>query len=86
MIPLAELSNASQFVLPRGFRFGAAKAGLKSKIHAEQLSRCASLPMALKAEAVSADHLDCVDDSDLALLSKAGTKWWWETWRTSMPA
>jgi imidazolonepropionase len=51
----------------------AARAGLKPKIHAEQLSRSASLPMALQAGAVSADHLDCVDDSDLALLSRPGT-------------
>jgi glutamate N-acetyltransferase/amino-acid N-acetyltransferase len=27
--PIAEMSNASEFVLPRGFRFGAARAGLK---------------------------------------------------------
>jgi len=51
----------------------AAKVGLRPKIHAEQLTRSASLPMALKAGAVSADHLDCLDDSDLALLSQAGT-------------
>jgi imidazolonepropionase len=51
----------------------AAQAGLKPKIHAEQLTRSASLAMALKADAVSADHLDCIDDSDLNLLSKAGT-------------
>jgi imidazolonepropionase len=50
----------------------AAQAGLKPKIHAEQLARSASLPMALQAGAVSADHLDCLDESDLALLSKAG--------------
>ena len=51
----------------------AAKAGLKPKIHAEQLTRSASLPMALKSGSVSADHLDCLDDSDFALLSKTGT-------------
>jgi imidazolonepropionase len=51
----------------------AAQAGLLPKIHAEQLTRSASLTMALQAGAVSADHLDCVDDSDLALLAKTGT-------------
>ncbi len=51
----------------------AARAGLKPKIHAEQLTRSASIPMALRSGAVSADHLDCLDDSDLALLSIAGT-------------
>jgi imidazolonepropionase len=56
----------------RVFR-AAAAAGLKPKIHAEQLSRSGSLAMALEAGAVSADHLDCVDDSDLARLAKAGT-------------
>jgi imidazolonepropionase len=50
----------------------AAKAGLKPRIHAEQLTRSASLPMAIRAGAVSADHLDCLDDSDLALLSRTG--------------
>ena len=50
-----------------------AKAGLKPKIHAEQLSRSGSLPLAVKAGAVSADHLDCVDESDLALLAGSDT-------------
>jgi imidazolonepropionase len=49
----------------------AAEAGLAPKIHAEQLSRSASLPMACEAGAVSADHLNCLDESDLALLSKS---------------
>jgi imidazolonepropionase len=51
----------------------AAKAGLKPKLHAEQLTRSGSLPMALEEKAASADHLDCLDDSDLVLLSRAGT-------------
>ncbi len=49
----------------------AARAGLRPKVHAEQLSRSGSLAMAAAAGAVSVDHLDCLDDSDLALLARA---------------
>ena len=51
----------------------AAKAGLKSKIHAEQLSHSGSIASAVKAQAASADHLDCVDDADIAALSAGST-------------
>ncbi|MBI5239864.1 MAG: imidazolonepropionase [Elusimicrobia bacterium] len=50
----------------------AAKAGLKPKIHAEQLSRSGSVPMSVTAGALSADHLECIDDADLPQLAKGG--------------
>jgi imidazolonepropionase len=50
-----------------------AKAGLKLKVHAEQLSRMGSLDAALKLGAVTADHLDCVTEDDIPALSASGT-------------
>lgn len=50
-----------------------AKAGLKLKIHSEQLSRLGSLSPALKLGAVSADHLDCVEEDDMAALAASKT-------------
>ncbi|MBI2386404.1 MAG: imidazolonepropionase [Elusimicrobia bacterium] len=50
-----------------------AKAGLKLKVHAEQLSRMGSLDAALKLGAVTADHLDCVVEDDIPALSASGT-------------
>lgn len=50
-----------------------AKAGLRLKVHAEQLSRMGSLGAALKLGAVTADHLDCVTEDDIPALSASGT-------------
>jgi imidazolonepropionase len=50
-----------------------AKAGLKLKIHSEQLSRMGSLKAAVALGAVTADHLDCVEESDLPALSNGKT-------------
>lgn len=50
-----------------------AKAGLKLKVHSEQLSRMGSLDAALKLGAVTADHLDCVEEDDLLALSISKT-------------
>ncbi len=46
--------------------------GLKPKIHAEQLSRNGGAQLAAEVGAVSADHLDHVDESDIAALAQAG--------------
>jgi imidazolonepropionase len=51
----------------------AKKAGLRGKIHAEQLSRSGSLKLAVEAEAVSADHLDCADAKDIEALVGSAT-------------
>lgn len=51
----------------------AAAAGLRLKVHAEQLSRLGSLSEAVAAKAVSADHLDCVSEEDLPALAASGT-------------
>lgn len=45
--------------------------GLRPKIHAEQLSRNGGAQLAAEVGATSADHLDYVDDSDIAALSRA---------------
>lgn len=50
-----------------------AKAGLRLKVHSEQLSRLGSLAEAVAAKAVSADHLDCVAEDDLPGLAASGT-------------
>ena len=51
----------------------AAKAGLKAKLHAEQLSRCGGARLAAKLGAVSADHLDCAAPEDFEALKASGT-------------
>lgn len=48
-------------------------AGLRPKVHAEQLGRFGGAAMAARVGAVSADHLDFADESDLRALAKAGT-------------
>lgn len=50
-----------------------AKAGLRLKVHSEQLSRLGSLGHSLKHKAVSADHLDCVEEADLPALAASST-------------
>lgn len=50
-----------------------AKAGLRLKVHSEQLSRMGSLGLSLKLEATSADHLDCVEEADLPALAASRT-------------
>lgn len=50
-----------------------AKAGLRLKVHSEQLSRLGSLAEAVAAKAVSADHLDCAAEGDLPGLAASGT-------------
>lgn len=55
------------------FLLAAARAGLRPKVHAEQLSRTGGARVAAELGAVSADHLDCADGDDLALLRRAGT-------------
>lgn len=49
------------------------EAGLGVKIHAEQLSRSGGSILAARLGAASADHLDCVDENDLAALRESGT-------------
>ncbi|MBI5246618.1 MAG: imidazolonepropionase [Elusimicrobia bacterium] len=50
-----------------------AKAGLKLKVHSEQLSRMGSLGASLRHGAVTADHLDCVTEDDLPALAASKT-------------
>lgn len=50
-----------------------AKAGLRLKVHSEQLSRMGSLAASIKHDAVTADHLDCVEEGDLPALAISKT-------------
>lgn len=50
----------------------ATRHGLKSKIHAEQLSHSGGALLAAQMGATSADHLEHLTDSDLASLKKSG--------------
>jgi imidazolonepropionase len=51
----------------------AAKAGLGLKIHAEQLTRSGAAKLAAEHKAVSADHLDHIDDAGVAALAGGDT-------------
>lgn len=54
--------------------FDAAKAaGLPVKLHAEQLSHLAGASLAAAYHALSADHLEHIDDADIAAMAAAGT-------------
>lgn len=54
--------------------FDAARAlGLPVKLHAEQLSDCGGAGLAAEFGALSADHLEYVNDSDIAAMARAGT-------------
>lgn len=50
-----------------------AKAGMKLKVHSEQLSRLGSLGASLKRGAVTADHLDCIEEGDMPALAASKT-------------
>lgn len=54
--------------------FSAARAnGLAVKLHAEQLSNQRGSALAAQHEALSADHLEYLDDAGIAAMAKAGT-------------
>lgn len=52
---------------------GAARAGLPVKLHAEQLSNQHGAALAARYGALSADHLEYLDDAGIAAMAKAGT-------------
>ena len=51
----------------------AAAHGLRVKLHAEQLSDCGGARLAAEFDALSADHLEYVDESAIAAMAAAGT-------------
>jgi imidazolonepropionase len=51
----------------------AAKAGLKLRVHAEELSHSGGAMLAAELKAQSADHLQWIDDDDVRALKAAGT-------------
>ncbi|MGO9816660.1 MAG: imidazolonepropionase [Acidocella sp.] len=51
----------------------AAKAGLRVKLHADQLSNLHGAALAARYRALSADHLECTDEADVRAMAEAGT-------------
>ena len=51
----------------------AAKLGLPVKLHAEQLSNLGGIPLALKYDALSVDHIEYASQRDVAALSRSDT-------------
>lgn len=51
----------------------AAAAGLRPKIHADELAQIGASKLAGQVSAVSADHLEHIDDAGIAALKQAGT-------------
>ncbi len=51
----------------------AAKHGLKPRIHADQITQMGATVLAGEVGAVSADHLEVVDDAGIAAMKEAGT-------------
>ena len=52
---------------------GANKYGLKGRVHAEQLSHSGGVEAGIECNAISVDHLEFVNDNDIALLKKCDT-------------
>lgn len=57
----------------RHFLAACQQAGLVPKIHAEQITHCGGTRMAVELGAMSADHLECVNDEDIAALKASKT-------------
>jgi len=55
-------------ILAAGVRYG-----FIPRLHAEQLSHMGAARLAIELSAASADHLDCVSDSDIRALAKSDT-------------
>lgn len=51
----------------------AAKAGLRVKLHADQLSNLHGAALAARYHALSADHLECTDEDGARAMAEAGT-------------
>ncbi|MDR3505484.1 MAG: imidazolonepropionase [Acidocella sp.] len=51
----------------------AAKAGLRVKLHADQLSNLHGAALAARYKALSADHLECTDEDGVRAMAAAGT-------------
>jgi imidazolonepropionase len=51
----------------------AAKYGIKTKVHAEQLSNSGGVEAGVACDAISVDHLEYVEDKDIAILKNSHT-------------
>lgn len=57
----------------RRFLTACARHGLRSKIHADQLTNCGGTQLAVELGAASADHLECIGDSEIAAIRGSKT-------------
>lgn len=57
----------------RRFLEACARHGLVPKVHAEQMTRSGATRLAVELGAASADHLECVDETDIAALKASRT-------------
>ena len=51
----------------------AVKLGFRIKLHADHLSRIGGVRLAAGFDAVSADHLDCINENDISMLARSNT-------------
>jgi imidazolonepropionase len=56
----------------RGLFVAARRAGLRAKLHADQLSAGGGAELAAEVGAASADHLECASDAGMAAMARAG--------------
>jgi imidazolonepropionase len=70
---LQGLSSAAQLAGEVAQAVRHAQAGLKLKLHAEQLASTGAARLGVSAAAVSVDHLDCLTDEDMVALQGAPT-------------
>jgi len=56
----------------RGLFAAARRAGLRAKLHADQLSAGGGAELAAEVGAASADHLECASDAGIAAMARAG--------------
>lgn len=56
----------------RRILLAAKSAGLRPKLHADQLTSCGGAELAAEVEAVSADHLEKISDKGILAMAKAG--------------
>jgi imidazolonepropionase len=58
----------SEIILEAGLKYG-----LKPKVHANELARSGGVQVGTKLKAISVDHLECVEEEELSLLSNSKT-------------
>jgi len=57
----------------RRFLTACARHGLRTRIHADQMTNCGGTKLAVELGAISADHLECIGDAEIAALKASKT-------------